>query len=68
MDRQGIDVWRGSDPGARIDAVICTIDLPKKDAEIKILIGCTEEEKRIILDFNNRGEHMKGLMIERSPS
>jgi inorganic pyrophosphatase len=64
-DGGGIDVWRGSDPGERIDAIICTIDLKKKDSEIKILIGCTEEEKKTVYDFHNENEFMKGIMIRR---
>ena len=64
MDGGGIDVWRGSDPARKLDAIIYTVDLKKKDSEIKILIGCTPVEKALILDFHNRGE-MKGLLIER---
>ena len=64
MDGGGIDVWRGSDAAGKLDAIICTVDLKKKDSEIKILIGCTPVEKALILDFHNRGE-MKGLLIER---
>jgi inorganic pyrophosphatase len=37
----------------------------KRDSEIKLLIGCTLEEKRIILDFHNNSEYMKGILIER---
>jgi inorganic pyrophosphatase len=47
MDGGGIDVWKGTD-GDHIDAIICTVDLMKKDSEIKILIGCNEEEKHLI--------------------
>ena len=65
MDGNGIDVWRGSEPSEKIDAIICTVDLMKKDSEIKILIGCMPEEKRLILDFFNKGEYMKGLLLER---
>ncbi len=65
MDGQGIDVWRGTDPAQRIDAVMCTVDLWKKDAEIKILIGCTEEEKALINDFTNNSPSMKGIMVRR---
>ena len=49
MDGSGIDVWKGAD-GDSIDAIICTVDLMKKDSEIKILIGCSEDEKQLILD------------------
>ena len=66
MDKGGIDVWRGTDPSGMIDAIIVTVDLMKKDSEIKILIGCTPEEKWLILDFFNKGEYMKGILIKRN--
>lgn len=64
-DGGGIDVWRGNLPGVICDAVICTVDLLKKDSEIKILIDCTEEEKAVIMRFHNDSEYMKGAMIRR---
>ena len=48
-----------------IDAIICTVDLVKKDSEIKILIGCSEDEKRLALDAHNNSEYMKGTLIRR---
>ena len=65
MDGGGIDVWRGSLPTLDVNAIICTIDLMKKDSEIKLLIGCTEEEANIVYDFHNSTEFMKGLLIRR---
>ena len=65
MDGGGIDVWRGSNDANFCDAVICTVDLLKKDSEIKLLLGCTEEEKEIIMRFHNDSEYMKGIMIRR---
>jgi len=62
MDGGGIDVWVGS-AGNHADAVICTIDLFKRDAEIKILIGCTEEEKQLAMP---KHENMKGLLVQRT--
>lgn len=64
MDGEGIDVWVGSG-GRKIDAVMCIVDLMKKDSEIKILIGCTEEEKEIIYKTHNETEYMKGILIRR---
>lgn len=66
MDGEGIDVWLGSDERRQIDAVVCTVDKMKRDSEIKILIGCTEEEKRLIYETHNNSEYMKGLLIRRS--
>ena len=65
MDGSGIDLWRGSLPDAECDAIICTVDLLKRDSEIKLLIGCTEEEKQIAYEFHNRSEFMKGILIRR---
>ena len=66
MDGGGIDVWRGTDPNRTIDAVICTIDLMKRDSAIKILIGCTEEEKELIYKTHNESGYMKGILIRRN--
>lgn len=64
MDGSGIDVWVGSN-GKKIDAIMCVVDLIKYDSEIKILIGCTEEEKVIIYETHNETPYMKGIMIRR---
>jgi inorganic pyrophosphatase len=65
MDGNGIDVWRGTVPSGKVDAIVCTVDLRKKDSEIKILMGCTQQDKRLILEFCNCGKHMKGILISR---
>ncbi len=64
MDSAGIDVWVGSGE-KRIDAIMCIVDLKKKDSEIKILIGCTEEEKAIIYKTHNETPFMKGILLRR---
>jgi len=64
MDGAGIDVWVGT-AGKKIDAIMCIVDLMKKDSEIKILIGCTEEEKNIIYETHNETQYMKGVLIRR---
>ena len=65
MDGDGIDIWRGSLTSNKVDSIICTVDLMKKDSEIKLLIGCTEEETKIIYEFHNNSEFMKGILIKR---
>ena len=64
MDGAGIDVWVGSGE-KRVDAVMCTVDCLKRDSEIKILIGCTEEEKLSVYRAHNDTQYMKGIMIRR---
>jgi len=65
MDGGGIDVWQGSCQAQKLDAIICTVDLNKRDSEIKLLIGCTEEEKAIACHAHNRTELMKGMLVRR---
>ena len=65
MDGGGIDVWAGSDPARGLDAVMVTVDLMKRDSEIKLLIGCTEEEKQLVWHQHNDSESMKGMLIRR---
>jgi inorganic pyrophosphatase len=63
-DGQGIDVWIGS--GAPVpNAILCTVDLWKKDAELKVLRGCSEAEIAVIMTFLNEGDAMRCLVIRR---
>lgn len=64
MDGAGIDVWVGTGE-KKVDAIMCTVDLLKRDSEIKILIGCTEEEKKIVYETHNDSKYMKGILIRR---
>jgi inorganic pyrophosphatase len=68
MDGHGIDIWQGSIVPATVEALICTIDLLKRDSEVKILFGCNEAEMRLVCDFHNQGEQMKGILIRRLPA
>ena len=65
MDGGGIDVWRGSDTAGELDAILCIVDLIKRDSEIKLLIGCTEDEKAQAYQVHNETEFMKGVLIRR---
>ncbi len=64
MDGDEIDVYAGTGKKA-LDALICTIDLLKRDSEIKLLFGCTEAEKEILLEVHNQTRYMKGILIRR---
>ena len=52
-DGHGVDVWIGSLKRRRATGVICTVDLGKRDAEVKILLSCTRAEQRRILALHN---------------
>jgi len=63
-DGGGIDVWRGTaDTG--VIAIMVTIDMLKRDSEIKILLGCTENEIDLVNLEHNNSEYMKGILIRR---
>ncbi len=64
MDGGGIDVWKGSS-GDEITGIFCTVDSLKKDAEIKIVIGCWETEIDVIGKVLN-GKYMRAIFI-RNP-
>jgi inorganic pyrophosphatase len=63
-DGGGIDIWVGSLPDKRVTAVVCTVDMVKRDSEIKILIGCTYQEARIIHSFHN-DDAQAAVLVER---
>ena len=63
-DGAGIDVWVGSLPGQRVTAVICSLDLEKRDAELKILVACRPEEVRQALAVHSTGAS-RALLVQR---
>jgi inorganic pyrophosphatase len=63
-DGDGIDVWLGSLPKPQVSGLICSIDLLKKDAEIKILLGCSQKDVQLILDMMN-SESMRAWYVPR---
>ena len=66
MDGDGIDVWIGSVTERPVTAVVCTVDMLKRDAEVKILLGCTPQEAQKILDFHNDdSDWQSAILIER---
>ncbi len=55
LDGAGVDIWRGSLVDERVTAVIATVDLVKRDAEVKLLIGCTPAEAALALSTHRQG-------------
>ena len=52
-DGHGIDVWLGSSEVRQITGIVCTVDLWKRDAELKVMLGCTPDDVVIIITFLN---------------
>lgn len=63
-DGDGIDVWLGSLPARTVTGIVCTADVYKRDAEIKLLLGCTVAEIALIEAFLN-GHGLGCLAIPR---
>jgi len=64
VDGGGIDVWIGEGGAGRVQGIQCSVDMLKRDTEIKILMGCTEEELGIIDAFLNQ-HSMRAIMVRR---
>lgn len=63
-DGRELDVWAGSLPDRRCVGLICTVDLLKRDSEVKLLLGCTPEEMSLAMKMHNGGP-MRGLLMTR---
>ena len=64
IDGNGIDIWWGSAEHRQLTAIACTVDMKKRDAEIKLLIGCTDEEIEIINKCHN-SQFQSAVIIKR---
>lgn len=53
-DGDGIDVWIGTSKQKVLTGILCTFDTFKRDAEIKLLIGCSQDDIQIIREFNDQ--------------
>ncbi|MBN1249671.1 MAG: inorganic pyrophosphatase [Anaerolineae bacterium] len=64
-DEAGIDVWVSSSNSQEVTGIVCTVDTDKRDAEIKILLGCTETDLGKIIAFHSQGSQKAwGLLRE----
>jgi inorganic pyrophosphatase len=64
MDGGGVDIWVGSLGQKKVIGVLCTVDLLKRDAELKILYDCTQDEIESIMKFVNVNQ-MRAIFLER---
>ena len=61
-DNGGIDLWVGSHAEHSLTGIIVTVDLAKRDSEIKILLGCSDMDIQTILAVHNQNA-MGGIFI-----
>ncbi len=62
-DSGGIDVFVGS-LETKVTGAVMTVDLGKRDAEMKVLIGCSGDEMRVVHGFLNSSQ-MGGALLVR---
>jgi inorganic pyrophosphatase len=65
IDGNEIDVFKGSLHNKNVNTIICTIDLLKRDIEIKLLIGCTVSEIQKVYNFLNNSNYMRAIIIKK---
>jgi inorganic pyrophosphatase len=64
-DGAGIDVFIGTEPDRGIVGILCTVDTLKRDAEVKILLGCSAEEIERALTLLKKGGLMSAIFVPR---
>jgi inorganic pyrophosphatase len=64
IDAGGVDIWVGSLNEHKVVGILCTVDLLKKDTELKILLDCTEQEVHSIEKFVN-ADQMRAIYISK---
>ena len=65
-DGSQIDVFFGSDTNKKIKSIAVSTDIIKRDSEIKLLIGCTDQEELDVLHMLNISENQKAILVRRS--
>jgi len=65
-DGAKIDVFVGSQNMKRINSIVITTDILKRECEVKLLIGCNEEEEHEIMHMLNLSENQKAILLRRS--
>ena len=60
-----VSVYRGSLASDRVTAAIVAVDILKKDLDIKLLSGCSEDEEVEVLKFLNQTDFQKTIIVRR---
>ena len=64
-DQKPVAMYCGSISAYKVEAIAISADILKKDCEVKLLLGCTEEETLKILEFLNQTEFQKAILVRR---
>jgi inorganic pyrophosphatase len=64
-DGDELDAWHGSLESDEVTGIAVTLDPIKGDSEVKVLIGCNDEDKKRILAAHSRGD-MTATILNRA--
>ncbi|AMC92947.1 Inorganic pyrophosphatase [Erysipelothrix larvae] len=64
-DSASMKVFKGSLKKSTVDAIMIVVDILKRDLEVKLIMGCTEDEEVKILRFINQTDYQKGFLVRR---
>lgn len=59
-------VFKGSLDSHCVDAIAVNIDTLQRDSDIKLLVGCNEDETFRIMQFLNETDFQKSILVRRS--
>ena len=62
---EGVSVYAGSLSRNTITALVVAADILAKELDVKILVGCTDEEVDQVLRFLNQTDYQKTVLIRR---
>ncbi len=62
---KGLSVYVGTLKPVTVTSLIVAVDILEKSADVKMLLGCTEQETMDILHFLNQSDFHKTVLINR---
>ncbi len=62
---EGVSVYLGSGSDTQITGLAVAADILMKELDVKILLGCSEEETESVLRFLNQTDYQKTVLIRR---
>ncbi len=62
---EGVSVYAGSGDRNKITALVVAADILAKELDVKMLIGCTDQEVEDVLRFLNQTDLQKTVLIRR---
>jgi inorganic pyrophosphatase len=65
QDLLGIAIYKGKGSAYSVEAILVAADILKKDIEVKLLVGCSQDEVDKILRFVNQTEYQKTIIVRR---